>query len=937
MATPRQAHHSGYRSLLVSVVALVLAFRLPAQQPSVTTRHDAAAAAFAHGLMALHSAGVDRFAADHPAWDGRGVLIAILDSGIDPGVPGLATTSDGTPKILDLRDFSHEGRIALRPITVRGDTLFIGDRRLLGGAQVAARVVRDAPLWGGTLIETVLGKAPAADINGNGRVGDTLLVVVGRTPAGWALFADTKGTGTLVGEHPVHDFALAHEFFGWHQQDRSSAQAVAPPVDVAANFADSAGAPLLDLFFDTSSHGTHVAGIAAGHDIYGVTGFDGVAPGAKLIGLKIADDAHGDVSVTGSMVRALDYAIRFAHDRAMALVVNLSFGVGNEVEGTARIDALIDSILAVHPDVVMTVAAGNDGPGLSTIGFPASAARVISVGATLPLVFSGGTVSDTTADPIASFSSRGGEVAGPDIVVPGAAYSTVPNYAAGQEQETGTSMAAPYAAGLAARLLSALPASNHRLAARMVRQALRLGSKSLRSGGIADQGAGLPDIGAAWAWLAISHDLPEIAVDVGGVSGRGAVYASAPAGAASPGLGARIVLRRLDNAEPLTLRLRSDSNWVQLPETVALTNGRGEFTARLQPSPLAASGAISAAIRVEGPDETAGPVAVIPVILRSAVPDAGTKSPIVVAQPAGTTRRVFVHADTGRGLQIEVETFRAADHVTAALHEPGGMPFRDGASITAGFGDGAGLFDIGGNDVAGGWYEVDVMAGPLASISARLMVHPAPLRLGALLLRDTLHVTARSLVAVPLSVRLRAGLIGAERRINIQRMGDDPVQIAVPVPAWAAHLTVDTRMPREAWSRFTDLGLSFLDRRGRELESTPINYAFSRVTPDLPDSVVGDTIVLVLSPGFADPADHGPWSLDVSVRFYVATPYSLDAGGSPYKPVAAGALRAEGFAAATLPIALPPEFLPIVTVVALEGTEHIWTRELTIARPAKTP
>ena len=150
MATPRQAHHCGYRSLLVSAVALVLAFRLPAQQPSVTTRHDAAAAAFAHGLMALHSAGVDRFAADHPAWDGRGVLIAILDSGIDPGVPGLATTSDGTPKILDLRDFSHEGRIALRPIIVRGDTLFIGDRRLLGGAQVAARVVRDAPLWGGT-------------------------------------------------------------------------------------------------------------------------------------------------------------------------------------------------------------------------------------------------------------------------------------------------------------------------------------------------------------------------------------------------------------------------------------------------------------------------------------------------------------------------------------------------------------------------------------------------------------------------------------------------------------------------------------------------------------------------------------------------------------------------------------------------------------------
>ena len=105
-------------------------------------------------------------------------------------------------------------------------------------------------------------------------------------------------------------------------------------------------------------------------------GFDGVAPGARLIGLKIADDAHGTVSTTGSMLHALDYAIRFARDRAMPLVVNLSFGVGNEIEGTARIDHLIDSVLAAHPDVVMTVAAGNDGPGLSTIGFPASASRV---------------------------------------------------------------------------------------------------------------------------------------------------------------------------------------------------------------------------------------------------------------------------------------------------------------------------------------------------------------------------------------------------------------------------------------------------------------------------------------------------------------------------------------------------------------------------------
>ena len=67
--------------------------------------------AFLLGLMPLRSTGVDVFRAAHPTYDGRGVIIAILDSGIDAGVAGLIGTSTGGPKILDLRDFSGEGRI----------------------------------------------------------------------------------------------------------------------------------------------------------------------------------------------------------------------------------------------------------------------------------------------------------------------------------------------------------------------------------------------------------------------------------------------------------------------------------------------------------------------------------------------------------------------------------------------------------------------------------------------------------------------------------------------------------------------------------------------------------------------------------------------------------------------------------------------------------
>lgn len=89
------------------------------------------AAAYLAGLMPLKSTGVDGFAAAHPTYDGRGVLIGVLDTGIDPAVAGLIVTSTGAPKVLDLRDFSGEGRIALTPVTPNADgTVAVAGRTL---------------------------------------------------------------------------------------------------------------------------------------------------------------------------------------------------------------------------------------------------------------------------------------------------------------------------------------------------------------------------------------------------------------------------------------------------------------------------------------------------------------------------------------------------------------------------------------------------------------------------------------------------------------------------------------------------------------------------------------------------------------------------------------------------------------------------------------
>src|SRR5207247_7557501 len=137
-------------------------------------------------------------------------------------------------------------------------------------------------------------------------------------------------------------------------------------------------------------------------------------------GLKIATSARGGVPGQGSMMGAIGSAARYAAQRNLPLVLNMSFGVGNEHEGRAVIDSIIDAFLLTHPGAVFTISAGNDGPGLSTVGFPGSADLALSVGATYPGVFAAAPQPGVppARDVLGWFGSRGGELAKPDIVPP---------------------------------------------------------------------------------------------------------------------------------------------------------------------------------------------------------------------------------------------------------------------------------------------------------------------------------------------------------------------------------------------------------------------------------------------------------------------------------------------------------------------------------------
>jgi tripeptidyl-peptidase-2 len=880
------------------------------------------AAAYSHGWMPLASTGVERFLQQHPTYDGRGVIIGILDTGIDPGVPGLLATSTGMPKVLDLRDFSGEGSVPLIPVVPRADSVEIAGQRLGGFGRVLS-VNTSGPYYAGTLHEIPLGPLPASDLNSNGTDSDTLPILVTRAPDGWVLFADTDGDGSLAGERPIHDYLAARETFGWSSGGRS------PRLNIAANFAPGQGAPRLDLVFDIDSHGTHVAGIAAGYDMYGLPGFNGVAPGAQLLGLKIANSAQGSVTTTGSMLRAIEYAIRFAEARRIPLVLNVSFGVGNELEGTARIDGMVDSILAAHPSLVFTIATGNDGPGLSTVGFPGSARRSLSIGATIPSSFlPADSLGGARPDQLAYFSSRGGELAKPDLVTPGVAYSTVPRWSTGQEIEQGTSMAAPHAAGLVALLVSGLVEQKRRIRAIAIKQALMVTARPLHGATFVDEGTGVPEVDQAYQWLQEERDLPDIAVRA--VTGEGRTTAAYHERQPSDSTRVqRFELIRGESSRKAEYRLRSDAPWVSAPTRVTLTGSATPVDLRYNLKALASPGAYVATVTGWSADSLAGPLfrLVNTVVVPEPVINGTRELRSGVRVSPGGQLRTFFRADSARPLELRVSA-GAGQKGLIFLHEPDGMPYRDDSARPLGGANREAIYQLDGSDVVRGTYEAVVVASPLQPLNVNVKVVQSPLRLQ--LGRDQSAAIAHlsNVSSAPVRTHVSMLVDGGERVETVVARGSAVRHIPFVAPEWARAVVVDLTMEREQWGRFTDFGVTLFDSVGRQIEKQPLNYAFGRLQAKLPESHENMSLDLALFPGFAAPNTDESWTVRASIRLYADSAIALQpaSGSDSTITIPPGKAATAEFALPTNPWPLGDGFFPLVLLVARSGEDR-WSRE----------
>ena len=206
------------------------------------------------------------------------------------------------------------------------------------------------------------------------------------------------------------------DYFGWNFYDDNNIVFVNQDVDI---------------------HGTHTAGIIASNYNKGM-GIKGIASNdeynVKLMPLKVLGiNGKGSVS-------SLVNAIKYAYDKG-ARICNISLGFYNNNES-------LEQVISEYKDMLFVVAAGN---GLNFVGYDIDIKKVYPASYNFDNII---TVSSLSMDGMPFVSANYGSSV--DIYAPGTyILSTIPLNRFGYL--TGTSMAAPFATGVATMLLSINP------------------------------------------------------------------------------------------------------------------------------------------------------------------------------------------------------------------------------------------------------------------------------------------------------------------------------------------------------------------------------------------------------------------------------------------------------------------------------------------------
>ncbi|MFE0453293.1 S8 family serine peptidase [Streptomyces sp. NPDC058914] len=454
------------------------------------------------------------FVEDHPKADGRGITIGVLDSGVDLAHPALQKTTTGERKIVDwvtATDPIVDGDASWRPMvnSVSGPTFTYGGRTWTAPAGTySVNLFRESATAGGD---------QQGDVNRDGDTTDAWGVLY--DAAAGKVTVDLNNNGDFTDDTAMKPYKDGYQvgYFGTDNPATEVAERIPFVVEIRKDVpmdpfgGDWVGkkADFVNIGMISSEHGTHVAGITAANSLFGGR-MNGAAPGAKIVSSRACIFGPGctNVALTEGMI---DLVVNRGVD-----IVNMSIGGLPALNDGNNARAELYTRLIDTYGVQLVISAGNEGPGANTIGDPALADKVISVGAAISketwAANYGSLVTKKYA--LLPFSSRGPREDGgftPTLVAPGAAINTIQTWLpgapvaesgytlpAGYAMLQGTSMASPQAAGASALLLSAAKQKGIELTPAVLRTALTSTAEHVKGLQAYEEGSGAIDIVDAW-------------------------------------------------------------------------------------------------------------------------------------------------------------------------------------------------------------------------------------------------------------------------------------------------------------------------------------------------------------------------------------------------------------------------------------------------------
>ncbi len=647
---------------------------------------------FSHaGLLPKQEIGALQFLKEHPTYDGRGVVVAIFDTGVDPGAVGLASTPDGQPKILDLIDGTGDGDVQL------GDPVKPKDNTLAG---LTGRTLKLDPKWTNPKATYRLGWKRGYDffppelvsqlksahnkeyLKQNAKIEEQLRRQLAKNQKSSEAKKDLETRleqlqviKNLDDPGPIYDCVVFHDGTNWRgvvdtDEDgdlrdeklltnfRLERQYASFPFPQRLNFSIdiSNDGTRLSLVTPSGSHGTHVAGIVAAH-LPRQPELNGIAPGAQIVSVKIGHSRLGGMETGPALMRGL----RAVLDHKCNLV-NMSFGEPTSYPNHGRLVDQFSEIVDQH-GVIFVASAGNEGPALSTVGAPGgTTSSLLGIGAYVsPEMMAGAyTLRESLLGMPYTWSSRGpttdGDL-GVDLFAPGGAVAPVPNYTRTRNlRMNGTSMASPNACGAIALLLSGLKDKQIAYGPPRIARALKNTATLIEGQTRFAQGAGLIQVDQAFQYL-IDHakDLGEdVHIKVAADGDRG-IYLREPAETEKPSqhsIRLQPVFHEKVSAKKriefeMRLSLRSTAPWVTVGSNLYLAGSGQSFEVGVDPTLLkpGAHYAEIQALDATRPDR--GPIARVPITaIRGMEQNSSTISETATFEPGGIERR-FLHVPEG--------------------------------------------------------------------------------------------------------------------------------------------------------------------------------------------------------------------------------------------------------------------------------------------------